>query len=97
MGYVISVLFSILVNGVSKGHITLSKGLRHGDSLSSYLFLLCIERLISLLSNPTNEITGIKVSKDEPPINNLPFTDDNVIFSKADLETTRKIQQLLCL
>lgn len=80
MGYVISTLFSILVNGVSKGHITLSKGLQQGDPLSPYLFLLCIERLISLLSNPTNKITGIKVSREEPPINKLPFAADNVIF-----------------
>ena len=45
-----TVTYSILVNGEPKGMITLTKGIRQGDSLSPFLFLLCIEGLNGLIN-----------------------------------------------
>lgn len=84
MGCVMSIFFSILGNGIPNGHITPNKGLRQDDLLSPYIFLLYMEGLISLLSNSTNEITGIKVSREAPRINHLLFVDNSVIFYKAN-------------
>ena len=40
---------SILGNGVPQGYIKPSRGIRQGDSLSSYLFIICAEGLSSLI------------------------------------------------
>ena len=46
-----SVTYSILVNVEPKGHIIASKGIRQGDPMSPYLFLLCSEGLNGLIQH----------------------------------------------
>ena len=45
------VSFSIIVNGEPRGHIVPTKGLRQGDHLSPYLFLLVSEGLNELIKH----------------------------------------------
>ena len=41
--------YSTLINGEAKRFITPSRGIKQGDLLSPYLFLLCVEGLSSLI------------------------------------------------
>ena len=41
--------YSMLINGEPQGFITPSRGIKQGDPLLPYLFLLCVEGLSSLL------------------------------------------------
>lgn len=92
-----STTFSILVNTSPKGHIAPSRGIRQEDPLSPYLFLLCTEVLVSLLNQSAlnNGLRGIQVHRGTPIINHLLFTDDSIIFCKANKANSQSLLEIL--
>ena len=82
-----SVSYSVLLNGMPKGWIIPKRGLRQGDPLSPYLFLLCAEGLSALLRKADfdREITGVAISQRGPKVSHLFFVDDCLLFCKASL------------
>ncbi|XP_065622526.1 uncharacterized protein LOC136064552 [Quercus suber] len=56
MHCITSVSYSILVNGVAYGNIIPTRGLRQGDPISPYIFLLCADGFSSLI----NDAAGTK-------------------------------------
>ena len=94
-----SVSYSLLINGNPTGHIIPIRGLRQGDPISPYLFLLCAEGLIGLLKKATlqGEIHGVSLCLRGPKITNLFFTDDILFFCRASLIECQKIQEILAI
>jgi hypothetical protein len=64
MSCVRSVSYSVVVNGHLVGNILPSRGIRQGDPISPYLFLLCAEALSALISQVVDSgaITGVPTS-----------------------------------
>lgn len=67
------VLYSVLINEEHKGRITPSRGLRQGDPISPYLFLLCVKGLTAMLKKEeaAGHIKGIAVCRGAPRISHL--------------------------
>lgn len=90
--------FSILVNGKPEGHFKPSRGLRQGDPISPYIFILCMEPLIRQLNLvakiPKNHV-GILTSPNGFRISNLLFVDDYLIFGRATPKAARNISTIL--
>ena len=97
MKCVTSVTYAIRVNGSPMGYITPTRGIRQGDPLSPYLFLLCAEGLLSLIktSVANGVIKGILVCREGPKLSHLFFVDDSLIFCRASLEDCDELQRVL--
>ena len=88
MSCVTSSSFSVRINGKAYGNIRPSRGLRQGDLLSPYLFLLCAEGFSSMLAKAQEEgrLHGVAVCRRAPCISHLLFANDSLIFCKASQE-----------
>ena len=92
------VSYSIRINGKPRGHIVPTRGIRQGDPLLPYLFLLCAEGLfISQKSVENRESEGLSVCKGSPTISHLFFADDSIIFGKASIEECNTLQRILAI
>lgn len=91
------VTFCILINGKLRGLIKPSSGLRLGDPLSPYLFLLYTEGLSFLLSKATteNNLLGIQISQGAPTLAHLLFFDESILFCKPNIQENKQILSFL--
>ena len=91
------VTYSIRINGKLRGHIVPTRGIRQGDPLSPYLFMLCAEGLSSLIRRAVEngDMEGLAVSRGGPRLSHLFFADDSLIFYKASMDECNSLQRIL--
>uniref|UniRef100_A0A803PSN7 Reverse transcriptase domain-containing protein n=1 Tax=Cannabis sativa TaxID=3483 RepID=A0A803PSN7_CANSA len=89
--------FKFNVKGKVSGHVIPSRGIRQGDPLSPYLFLLCAKGLSSLLRQQerSRALIGFKVARIAPTISHLLFADDSFLFSQASINSCNTIKEVL--
>ena len=92
-----TISYSLLINGEPTGNIIPSRGLRQGDPISPYLFLLCAEGLNGLLNKAASQgdIHGVSISRRGPKLTHLFFADDSLLFCRATQAECGKIQEVL--
>ena len=97
MGCVKTVSYSVLVNGEPCGTIFPTRGIRQGDPLSPFLFLLCMEGLNGLIKKADlqGDIHGYSLCRGGLKLTHLLFVDDSLIFCRATLEECNKVMDLL--
>ena len=85
MSCVSSVTYAVRINGKPCSQITPTWGLRQGDPLSLYLFLICAEGLSDLLHKSVHSKTlrGVAASTKGPRISHMFFANDSLIFRRA--------------
>ncbi|KAA3490760.1 reverse transcriptase [Gossypium australe] len=92
-----TVSYSVNING-NRGRIFHhSRGLRQGDPLSPYLFLICSEGLSSLIRRAVGEgfLRGVKASRRGPEISHFLFADDCLLFGEATKERATFLKAML--
>lgn len=94
---VTTVSYSISFQGSTIGPIIPRRGLRQGDALSPYLFLICVEGLsLALKSYAANGgIKGCCIGQSAPSVTHLLFADDSFLFFKATSAESRSIKEIL--
>ena len=92
-----SMSYSVIINGTTYGNIIPTRGLRQGDPLSLYLFLLCAKGISALINEAArnNQLNGISICRGAPRITHLFFADDSLLFSKANSNECNKLKEIL--
>ena len=89
--------YSILINGEPKGFVQPSRGIKQGDPLSPYLFLLCAEGLSGMMrkASETRQIHGVLSCTSGVCVSHLLFADDCLLFYEASMEECQRLLDIL--
>ncbi|XP_042950161.1 uncharacterized protein LOC122282276 [Carya illinoinensis] len=73
-----TVSYSVLLNAIPQNPFTPSRGIRQGDPLSLYVFILCAESLSKLIQHVegSGAIIGVPLGRNQVRISHLFFADD---------------------
>eukprot|EP00253_Pinus_taeda_P025774 PITA_25774 len=93
-----SAFFSILINGIPTSTFRSSRGIRQGDPLSPFLFIIMAEGLGRCIKNAiqSQDLKGITLHQ-APTVSHQQFVDDNMIFGYSSVQEARALNSLLLL
>ena len=88
---------AVLINGEPRGRISPLMGVRQGNPISPYFFLLCSEGLSTMLKREETEgkIKGVSVCCGAPQVSHLLFVDDSIIFCRASVSEGQRVMKVL--
>ena len=92
-----TVSFSFKINGKVCGDVIPSRGLRQGDLISPYLFIICVEAFLKLISANIDkkEIKGIRICRGALILSHLFFADDSNLFAKASVQECSEVANII--
>lgn len=88
---------NLLWNGLRANDFVPSRGVRQGDPLSPYLFVLAVERLGHLIQSEVDLGSWLpfRLHKKGTAISHLFFADDFILFAEADMEQAGTVKAIL--
>lgn len=97
MSCVSTTSISILLNGSPLKPIQMGRGLRQGDPLLSYLFLMVSEALVTMFRRAKNlgYVKTLKIGENGVPLKHLQFADDTLLFVPRDANVVHNYFKLL--
>ena len=97
MSCVSSSTASILVNGGALDSFLPSRGIRQGDPLSPYLFIICMEVLGRIIKDKCSQKAWIplKASSNDPTFSHLFFANDLLLFERANEENCGSVREAI--
>jgi hypothetical protein len=89
--------FSILVNGVPTRPFSPSRGIRQGDPLSPFLFLIMAEGLSRSIHAEVGNgsLEGLSLHSISPPISHSQFVDGTLLMGRPTVKEENSILQVL--
>eukprot|EP00253_Pinus_taeda_P028709 PITA_28709 len=89
--------FSILVNGTPSKTFSASRGIRRGDPLSPFLFILAAEGLGRFIKKQreANKIKGLKLWGNNLPLTHQQFVDDIMLFGEPTVKEVKHLRRIL--
>lgn len=92
-----TVSYSFVRDGKVFGNVIPRRGIRQGDPISPYLYILCAEGLSGIMRSheETGIIHGCKIARGVPSISHLFLADDCYFFFKASLAETNIMRSIL--
>jgi len=87
---------SLIINGSPSKPFKMERGIRQGDPLSPFLFLLMAEVLNKMVQRTISLglLRGISVGTDDLQISHIQFADDTLVFCEAEEQYVRVIKGL---
>ena len=97
MGLVTTPFFSILLNGSPTGTFQSSRGIRQGDPLSPFLFILMAEGLSRLLQSRVEggELRGIRLTESLEAQTHHQFVDDTMLMGHPSVQEAQSSKKIL--
>ncbi|KAJ9544401.1 hypothetical protein OSB04_024108 [Centaurea solstitialis] len=96
-GIICTAKVSVLVNGSPTNQFGLEKGVRQGDPLSPYLFIIAMEGLVAALKEASdkNLLSGVVLPNQGPSISSLHYADDAIFLGKWNEANLRNLLKIL--
>lgn len=87
----------MILNGDISKAFSAGRGVRQGDPLSPYIFVLCIEKLSHLIQTSVEfgQWKPIKSSQHGPPVSHIFFVDDLILFAEASTSQARVLKKVV--
>ena len=92
-----TIKISLLINGTPEGFFDTSRGLRQGDPLSPFLFIIMAEAFgrAFLRAQIEKKINGVPVTSNVPNITHQQYADDTILPSESTIEEATNIKTII--